>query len=358
VTGGVAAEPGRTSVHLLVDGRRVQADTIDGDRLVFRLHAPFSDIRLRSGRGRPADLIGQADDTRMLGVCLRRMRWQQGGAEIDVPLASPGFIDGFYHLETPSGSGRPFRWTNGDAALPADGCGSWTGELRLELVVGTWAGSAVSAPADGHQIMLRGFDSLGENCELAIMQRHYGVELPLSLLRWSGTTYAKLLHGLEQRFDGLGDAERTNVSWVTTDYRLETPYLNMHTTDIQPRDEAGVAEILHAGCATLRLLRRKMLGDIAAAKRIYVFKTADPDVREPEMHRLFGALRAIGPVSLLCVTLAPDRPPGEVRRLADGLYAGTVDRFVSPDGPFDLWLDLCAQAQKLFLDDVRQRGRG
>ena len=296
-------------------------------------------------------------DTRLLGLCVWRLRWRQGDAEVTVPLASPSFIDGFYHLEVPDDGTAPFRWTNGDAALPADLFPPWDGAVTLDLDVVPWAGTSVAAPTSTDRIMLQGFDSLGDTCELAIVQRHYGVELPLSLLRWAGTSYQRLLSGLENRFAGLGDPDSTSVSWMITDYRLEAPYLTMHTTSIRQRDEAGVAEILRSGCATLRLLRRRMLSDLAAAKRTYVFRTADPAIGAAEVHRLHAALRAIGPVSLLCVTLAPDRPAGSVTRLGDGLYAGTLDRFASPDGPFDSWLDLLRRTQALALDDLRRRGR-
>src|SRR5207237_3060481 len=101
-------------------------------------------------------------------------------------------------------------------------------------------------------------------------------ELPRSLLRWAGTTYENVARGLECRFEGLGDPATATVAWTEMDYRIQTPYLRMHTTVIEPRDEEGVAELLHHGCATLRLLRRKLLRDIADARRIFVSKAPIP----------------------------------------------------------------------------------
>src|SRR4029079_1641290 len=75
-------------------------------------------------------------------------------------------------------------------------------------------------------------------------------------------------------FEGLGDPATTTVAWIEIDYRIQTPYLRVHTTVIEPRDEKGVAELLHHGCATLRLLRRKLLRDIADARRIFVARPA------------------------------------------------------------------------------------
>jgi hypothetical protein len=221
----------------------------------------------------------------------------------------------------------------------------WHGHVLLQLDLTSWEGSVVQTRPKPEAAVLGAFENLGENCELALAQRHYGVEQPLTLLRWAGTTYEKLLDGLNNRFDGLGDPRKTKVVWETIDYRLRTPYLNFHTTASEQRDAAGVSEILHAGCATMRLLRRKLLQDIAGARRIFVFRSADPAFGEPEMHRLHEALREIGPAKLLCVTLG--QPGGRAVRLGDGLYAGHLSRFVIPDGPFDEWLTLCSRVVAL-----------
>jgi hypothetical protein len=322
-------------------------DTSADGRLSFRLNMPVQEIRVISGFARPAD-FGCSDDRRHLGVALYGLRWQQGEATIEVPIGSPGFIDGFHHVEQDQSDLAPFRWTNGNAALPPTIFPPWQGETLLHLRLKGWHGTMDVAPIREAAEILHAFDSLGTNCELALAQRHFGVELPLSLLRWSGTSYEKLLRGLESRFAGLGDPETTAVVWDATDYRLKTPYLNMHTTTIEPQNEAGIADILHCGCATLRLLRRKLLKDIADARRIFVFRSADPSFGQAEMRRLYTALRSIGPASLLCLTLKGSGRSGPaVERLADGLYAGHLEKFVIPDGPFDEWLELCSRTLTL-----------
>ena len=223
----------------------------------------------------------------------------------------------------------------------------WRGETRLYLSLKEWDGSSAAMPLGPEAAALSAFDSLGENCELALAQRHYGVELPLSLLRWSGTTYEDVARGLECRFEGLGDPATTRVAWTEMDYRIQTPYLRLHTTVIEPRDEKGVAELLHHGCATLRLLRRKLLRDIADSRRIFVFKSANPGFGLAEMRRLQAAMRAIGPASLLCVTQNDRAEACRVEKLADRLYAGRLERFVIPHGPFDEWVALCSETLKL-----------
>jgi len=334
------------AVSLLVDDLPRLPESLPDGRLLFHVALPAREIRIISGFGRPVD-FGHPVDQRRLGIALLGLSWEQGGETIDTPIDSPAFIDGFQHVEQPATSEEMFRWTNGNAALPPSLFPPWRGETHLYLNLKEWDGSSVARPLGCEAAALSAFDSLGENCELALAQRHYGVELPLSLLRWAGTTYENVVRGLECRFEGLGDPATTTVAWIEIDYRIQTPYLRLHTTVIEPRDEKGVAELLHHGCATLRLLRRKLLREIADARRIFVFKSADPGFGVAEMRRLKTAMRAIGPASLLCVTQKDRAEACRVEKLDDGLYAGRLERFVMPHGPFDEWAALCSETLKL-----------
>jgi hypothetical protein len=195
---------------------------------------------------------------------------------------------------------------------------------------------------------LSAFESLGEDCEFGLMQRHYLVEPPLSLFRWGGAPVDSLIQGLDSGFDGIAEPDSTDLVWDGKEYFLRTPFVTMHTQCLVQQDVAGQAEVLRCGRATLRILRRKLLKDIADAKRIFVFKSLNPGFGEVEMHRLHTALRRIGPACLLCVNLArPGQPVGRTQRVADRLYAGYVDRFVIPNGPFDQWLTICGETLAL-----------
>ena len=65
------------------------------------------------------------------------------------------------------------------------------------------------------------------------------------------------------------------------------------------------------------------------------------------MRRLHAAMRAIGPASLLCVTQKAPAGVCRAEKLADGLYAGRLERFVIPHGPFDEWAALCSETLRL-----------
>ena len=335
------------AIYLMVNGARVTQEIAEPGQIIFRLELPVSDIRLVTGHAILSD-IGVGTDYRRLGVALRWLRWRQGETTIEHSVESSSFIDGFHLLEKYGDDDVPFRWTNGDAGLPPGIIPDWRGEAFLHLGLSQWEGTAIHAPPKPEAAMLSAFENLGENCELAVAQQHYGLQPPLTLLSWAGTTYDKLVQGLENRFLGLGDPETTEVAWVKTDYRLLTPYLSLHTSANRPKDDAALAEIHRTGCATLRLLRRRFLRDVSAARRIFVFKTADPSLGEAGMVRLHQSLPASGPASLLCVTPArPGSDSANPERLTAGLYAGQLEQSAIPDGPFDEWLALCARTLTL-----------
>jgi len=333
--------------YLLVDGARVAPETNTKPWLWFRLRFPAREIRLISGVGSPAELNG-SHDTRPLGVLLRGMRWTQSDMAIDVPLDSPSFMDGFHVTEIHNPQFGPVRWTTGNAALPPDLFPPWRGDVLLHLLCGEWTGTALEPPRDGEAALLSAFEGLGEDCEFGLMQRRYLVEPPLSLFRWGGAPVAALIEGLDSNFAGLAEPETTDLVWDGTEYFLRTPFVTIHTQCLVEQDEAGQAEILRCGRATLRLLRRKLLKDIADAKRIFVFKSLDREFGKAEMYRLHAALRRLGPACVLCVNVARSgQPIGRAECLAAGLYAGYLDRFVIPDGPFDHWLTICAETLAL-----------
>jgi hypothetical protein len=122
----------------------------------------------------------------------------------------------------------------------------------------------------------------------------------------------------------------------------------MHTNCREQQDMAGAADVLATGRATLRILRRKLLKDIADASRIFVFKSYQASFDEAARQRLLASLRRIGPAGLLCVTTAP---PGERRggakRVGDRLYAGYVERSIMSRAPFEQWLSICTETAAL-----------
>ncbi|HEY4174704.1 MAG TPA: hypothetical protein VGM42_16865 [Rhodopila sp.] len=270
----------------------------------------------------------------------------QGETSVEVPIDSPGFIDGFHRCERRYPPDVPVRWTSGNAGLPPGVIPPWRGEVVLDLALKGWAGGAIDEAGSAAAKLLGGFESLGEDCEFGIVQRHYGVDAPLTLFRWAGTRFEDVVIGLETRFIDLGSS--VEAVWDGSRYYLRTPLLTMHTTCSVEQDAAGVAEMVASGRATLRILRRKLRQNIEEAKRVFVFVSLNPQFGETQIRRLQGALRRVGPAPLLSVRLAgAGDMTGNVEQMGDGLYAAAINAFAKPVRPFDEWLRICGQTMDM-----------
>jgi hypothetical protein len=121
---------GDPDLHLLVGGERVDSHARDGAVHVFRLAERPSSLRIVSRAGVPEEL-GLARDSRALGVALRRIKLRQGARLRLIEAADPSLDAGFHRFEAVNG----FRWTDGDALLPAALFGDFAGPCTLELHV-------------------------------------------------------------------------------------------------------------------------------------------------------------------------------------------------------------------------------
>ena len=128
-------------LHLLVDGKRVDAIERHDDRYVFRLGAKPRAIRVRSRSAVPQEL-GVARDPRPLGVAVRRIVLAQARRQRVVDADAASLIDGYHAFEPDNG----IRWTDGDAALPNDLISGINGPSMLILQLG----GAAQYLDDGH----------------------------------------------------------------------------------------------------------------------------------------------------------------------------------------------------------------
>lgn len=192
--------------------------------------------------------------------------------------------------------------------------------------------------------IVSGFESLGENCELGFVQRHFGAE-PLGLFRWAGIDLNALVTALETRLEGIGAPEFTilsvnpnNREYYTEDSRYG---MSMHTFILEGSSPPD--KVLSRICRRLVFLRDKLLGDLADGGKVFVLNTRDllPDA---DLLRLHRALCLYGPNRLLHVSENPDLPPGTVRQLLPGIWHATLTRTgfngKNWDVDFDTWLAL------------------
>jgi hypothetical protein len=118
-------------LHLFVDGERVNSTSDSGMLHVFRLAARPATMRIVSRSGVPQEL-GTARDPRSLGVALRQITVSQGIRFRTIEAEDARLTDGFHEFEASEG----IRWTDGDAAVPADLFDGFDGPFEIVLRLG------------------------------------------------------------------------------------------------------------------------------------------------------------------------------------------------------------------------------
>lgn len=173
------------------------------------------------------------------------------------------------------------------------------------------------------------FESLGDNCELAIVQREYGFGAT-GLLSWVGSNdFAHLIDALKGRFEGLGEpaflGHRLLPGWVKY-AAIDLRYGLYFHTDFSPSDDPSVLESMAAKeVARFRFLRAKMLATLTEGNKIFVFNRKKA-LTEQELASLCQALAAYGDhTKLLYVQESSERLPGDVDKINDRLYYGYID---------------------------------
>ena len=98
---------------------------------LFDLPARPGGLRIISRAGTPAEL-GLVRDFRQLGVAVRRIALRQGTRFAVLDASDAWLKQGFYDYEPENG----WRWTDGDATLPATLLAGFNGPTELMLLLG------------------------------------------------------------------------------------------------------------------------------------------------------------------------------------------------------------------------------
>jgi hypothetical protein len=118
-------------LHLLVDGGRVVASCRTERLHVFELAAVPDGAHIASRAAAPQELC-LARDPRLLGVAVRRIIIRQGKWSRTIEAEDARLTHGFHAFEAKDG----WRWTDGDAHLPAALFAGFDGPLEVELLCG------------------------------------------------------------------------------------------------------------------------------------------------------------------------------------------------------------------------------
>ena len=204
------------------------------------------------------------------------------------------------------------------------------------------------APAEisDHDLVLR-FESLGDNCEMGLVQRRAGAE-PLGLLRFSGTPVRHLVRAMNNRFDGLAAPEHVRVRAENGEYLIKlTKYDFIYHADVKVG--AGDPEELQVQhTRSVRFLVDNLIEDLETPEKIFVFRQNEP-LLAADLVDLRAALSRFGPATLLWVQEArPGHPPGSVDVIDATFMVGYVKRLAErsrvPELDAESWLVMLRQA--------------
>jgi hypothetical protein len=179
-------------------------------------------------------------------------------------------------------------------------------------------------------------------------------------LRWTAFRIDNLLEALEARFEGVGTPGQTVLD---LNYGINSPReyqlidrrfgMSMHTHTTV--DQISYEKMLAQCCGRQSFLKRKLIEDLEAGEKIFVYKMAERNLTRAELDRLFRAIRRYGDGTLLYVRLADaNHPSGSAEVLYPGLIVGYVSQFnLGPNGrqrPLDIaaWRSVCSKAYELY----------
>ena len=201
--------------------------------------------------------------------------------------------------------------------------------------------------------LMRGFESLGDNCEFGIVQRKLGLEV-LNLFRFGNVKLSDLMRALTDDVKAATDPAAITIELndaVRREYVLTLATYNLRWHTFTYENEADEQKLWKDHTIKIGYLRRKFYEGLRGGRKIYVVKQRLP-VPVGQAVALLMELNRTGRATLLLVEPASkDRRPGEVELIAPGLMRGYVTQF-APDSdvesadPTD-WLRVCANATLL-----------
>ncbi len=192
------------------------------------------------------------------------------------------------------------------------------------------------------------FESLGENCELGLVQRAWGAE-PLGLLRFASAPFDKLLPALRQRFRGMGEAGTLEVQrGHGCEYMVSDRVYGFLYHAWAKVGELTPEQILAREHRRVPFLIRKLVEDLEQGEKIFVYHGLTP--LQPQQARAMAqALRLYGKATLLWLELADaEHPPGAVAWVEANVIKGHLDRFAPGENAHDFssdgWETVCRAA--------------
>jgi hypothetical protein len=210
--------------------------------------------------------------------------------------------------------------------------------------------SVLPVLADGDLVLL--FESIGDNCELGLVQRRVGAE-PLGLLRFAGAPLRNLIRALNARFENIADPGHIRINAENGEYMVKltkfdfTYHAHVKVGEMEP------AALHRQQTRTVGFLADKLIADLENPSKILVFRQNEP-LLGSDLVDLRIALSAYGPSTILWVQEAcPGHPPGSVEVADERMMVGYVRRLAArdtvPDADYESWMQVLRRAYAISL---------
>ncbi len=201
------------------------------------------------------------------------------------------------------------------------------------------------------------YESLGEDCEFGLVQRHFEAE-PLGLLRWTYCVAETLIRLLEQRFCGVGELENLTLCrtpWKEYMIKQEKYGIAFHT--FSTKDIANEPAFLRKQSSRLSWLADKLLTDLREGNKRFILKLYHR-ASDSHMRRVHSLLQQYSANNrMICISVSSDvREGGTVANLGNGFALGKLSR-KNPgakwDIPFDEWRSILEAADSFWHGSAR-----
>ncbi len=186
----------------------------------------------------------------------------------------------------------------------------------------------------GTSALAKCFESLGNNCELGIVQRANGYDTP-GLFRNTGFLHiAQIIHALESHFAGMFESGRFDyiIRGGWPDYALHCRQHGFVFHTGISCEQPLSAEICARNVAAFQFMLQKLRRDLDLGEKIFVYRSEQP-IPDSEIARLHAAIRAYGPGWLLYVREDRAAPRAGVVLHSPGLLVATVPQLSNSNPP-------------------------
>src|SRR4051794_26726581 len=210
---------------------------------------------------------------------------------------------------------------------------------------------------DDRELVLH-FESIGDNCELGLLQRRVGAER-LGLLRFAGAPLRSVIRALENRFQGIADPLAVRLHEENNEFMVKlNRYDVYYHTHLKP-GEITPAALHEQQCRTVTFLTNKLIADLEQPSKILVFRQNE-SVLASDLLDLRIALSAYGPSTLLWVQEAcSGHPPGSIAVSDARLIIGYVNKLAPREDVPQLhapsWLSVLRKAYAVWLRPENER---